>query len=152
MELFNFSHFTESSFCRSFNTSSTKKSKMSMFMVIRLKDAIIDSIEDTETKKLKLIKISSKINEATLELELPEALCERLDKKDTISIVIDEKPIASGTSAKLYMQGSVFKIDESDGLEVVGTMGGLRLVFALSKATPAKRKTFMSDSFYISLT
>ncbi len=125
---------------------------VSIFMVIRLKDAIIDSIEDTETKNLKLIKISSKITGATLELELPEALCERLDKKDTVSIVIDEKPITTSTSTKLYMQGSVFKIDESDGLEVVGTMGGLRLIFALSKVTPAKKKTFMSDSFYISLT
>jgi hypothetical protein len=43
-------------------------------------------------------------------------------------------------------------MDENDGLEVVGTMGGLRLVFTLGKVTPAKKKTFMSDSFFISLT
>ncbi|MHA1910030.1 MAG: hypothetical protein ACW98Y_22245 [Candidatus Thorarchaeota archaeon] len=59
-------------------------------MVIRLKDATIDSIEGTETKNLKLVKISSKVAGATLELELPEALCERIDKSNTISVVIDE--------------------------------------------------------------
>jgi hypothetical protein len=118
-------------------------------MVIRLKDAIIDSIDDTETKKLKLIKVTSKIDGATLELEIPEALCERLAKNDNIVIIIDEKPITKGSNAKVYMQGTVFKMDEENGFRIVGTMGGLRLLFTIDKLTPTKKRTFMGDSFYI---
>ena len=43
-------------------------------MVIRLTNAVIDSVEETETRRLKLLKVSSKGNGAILSLELPPVL------------------------------------------------------------------------------
>ena len=69
-------------------------------MVIRLKDAVIDSVDDTETRRLKLLKVSSKSEGATFTLELPDALCDALSTNDSISVVIDSKPIPKGEQAK----------------------------------------------------
>lgn len=120
-------------------------------MVIRFKDTNIDSIEDTETRRLKIIKISSKGEGVTLSLELPEALCGALAVGDTVGITIDSKPIPTGESSKIYVEGNVFKRLEKEGLEVVGSIGGLRLVLNLVKSTPSQNSTFDSEKFYMTL-
>jgi hypothetical protein len=118
-------------------------------MVIRLKDAIIDSIEETETRRLKLLRVSSKKNGATLSLELPDALCDTLKPNDSVTVIIDSKPIAKGEQAKLYVESIVFKKSEKNGIEVFGSVGGLRLIFSLGKATPAQSNVFNSGKFFL---
>jgi hypothetical protein len=120
-------------------------------MTIRFKDTTIDAVEDAETRRLKILKISSKTEGVTLTLELPEALCGTLSVGNNIGVVIDSKPIASGESSKLYVEGSVFKKLDREGFEVVGSVGGLRLVLSIAKATPSQISTFDSEKFYMTL-
>jgi hypothetical protein len=120
-------------------------------MVIRLKTAVIDSVEETETRRLKLLKVSSKGDGATLTLELPDALCDTLNANDSITVVIDSKPITKGEQAKLYVESSVFKKLEKNGLEVIGSVGGLRLVFTLGKATASQSNIFNSEKFFLAI-
>ncbi|MFX1415292.1 MAG: hypothetical protein ACFFC0_00710 [Promethearchaeota archaeon] len=120
-------------------------------MVVRLKNTIIESIEDTETRKLKVLNMVSKEEGARVVLELPEVLCDTMNPQDEVTIVIDSKPIARGPSAKLYAEGKVFRIKEDAGLEVVGAIGGLRLVLTISKPAASQRKTFDSDKFLLAI-
>jgi hypothetical protein len=120
-------------------------------MVIKLKDMVIDSVEDTETRRLKILKISSKAEGVTLILELPDALCGTLSAGNNVSIIIDSKPVAAGEPLKLYVEGNVFKKTSKEGLEVVGSIGGLRMVLSLLKATPSQISTFDSEKFYLTL-
>lgn len=120
-------------------------------MVIRLKDVVIESVEDTETRRLKIIKMSSKTDGATITLELPEALSGTLSLGETVNVVIDSKEISKGEDSKLYVEGSLFKKTENDGLEIIGSIGGLRLVLAIAKVTPVQTKTFDSSKFYVSI-
>jgi len=120
-------------------------------MVIRLKTAVIESVEETETRRLKLLKVSSKSEGATLTLELPDALCDTLNTNDSITVVIDSKPIIKGEQAKLYVESSVFKKNEKNGLEVIGSVGGLRLVFTLGKSTPSQSSIFNSEKFFLAI-
>ncbi|MFX1482616.1 MAG: hypothetical protein ACFFCP_05430 [Promethearchaeota archaeon] len=121
-------------------------------MVIRLKDAVIESIEETETRRLKILKVSSKGDGAALTLELPDALCDTLNMNDKITIVIDSKPIQKGEQAKLYVEGSVFKKVSKDNLEITGSVGGLRLVLSVAKATQSQISAFSSNKFYLAIT
>jgi hypothetical protein len=121
-------------------------------MVIRLKSASIDSIDDTETRRLKRVKVISKSDGATLELELPEALCSQISKSNTIDVMIDSKPIPKGEESKLYMEGEIFKQKDNDEFQVVGSIGGLRLMLTLTSATPAKKKTFDTAQIFITFT
>ncbi len=120
-------------------------------MVVRLKDSKIDSIEETETRRLKLVKLSSKSEGAALTIELPDVLCTGMAANQNVGVVIDSKPISKGNSTKLYVEGTVFKKNDSENLEIVGSIGGLRLILNLSKATPVQIKTFESDRFYLAL-
>ena len=120
-------------------------------MVIRLKDTVIDTIEDTETRRLKIIKISSKSEGANLTLELPEALCESMNAGESVSIVIDSKEIIKGKDSKLYLEGSVFKRSDKEGLEVTGSIGGLKLVVNLAKATASQASSFDGDKFFLAV-
>lgn len=120
-------------------------------MVIRLKDTVIESVDDTETRRLKLIKMTSKTDGATITFELPEALCGTLGVGETVSVVIDSKEIVKGQDSKLYVDGSIFKKSGSDDLEIIGSIGGLRLVLTLAKATPSQIKTFDSDRFFMAI-
>jgi len=120
-------------------------------MVIRLKNATIDAIEDTETKRLKLLRIVSKAEGAKLTLELPEALCEKMNVRDDIVVIVDSKPIARGDKSKLYAEGDIFKIEGNGNLEMVGAIGGLKVVLTLANPTPAKKKMFAADRFYLML-
>ena len=120
-------------------------------MVIRLKDAVIDSVDETETRRLKLLKVSSKSEGATFTLELPDALCDTLHTSDSISVVIDSKPIPKGEQARLYVEGNVFKKNLKEDLEVVGSVGGLRLILSLVKPTPSQSGTFSSDKFFLAI-
>ncbi len=120
-------------------------------MPVRIKDAVINSIETTETKKLKVLKMVSKTEGATLTIELPDALCDPFNVKDSIAVTIGSEEIARGEKAKLYAEGTVFKMNEVEGLEVVGTIGGLRFVLNLSSPKPTQRKTFDSEKFFLSL-
>ena len=120
-------------------------------MVIRLKTAVIDSVEETETRRLKILKVSSKSDGATLTLELPDALCDTLNTNDSITVVIDSKPITKGEQAKLYVESSVFKKLEKNGLEVIGSVGGLRLVLTLGKVTPSQSNIFNSEKFFLAI-
>lgn len=120
-------------------------------MVVRLKGSRIDSIEETETRRLRLLKMSSRSGGATLSVELPDVLCAAMSADQVVDLVIDSKPISKGDSAKLYVEGTVFKKNEEDGLEIIGSIGGLRLVLNLNKATTAQSKTFDSDKFYMVL-
>ncbi len=120
-------------------------------MVIRLRDTVIESVDDTETRRLKLIKMSSKTDGATITLELPEALSGTLSLGEIVNVVIDSKEIVKGQDSKLYVDGSIFKKSDSDGLEIIGSIGGLRLVLTMAKATPSQIKTFDSDRFYMAI-
>ena len=120
-------------------------------MVIRLKDVVIESVDDTETRRLKLIKMSSKADGATITLELPEALSGTMNSRETVSVIIDSKEIPTGGSSKLYVEGTIFKKSESDGFEIIGSIGGLRLVLTLAKATVSEIKTFDSEKFYMAI-
>ena len=120
-------------------------------MVIRLKDTVIESIDDTETRRLKLIKMSSKTDGATITLELPEALSGTMSSGETVNIVIDSKEIVKGKDSKLYVEGSIFKKKVNKTLEIIGSIGGLRLVLVLTKTTPSQIKTFDSVKFYMSI-
>jgi len=117
-------------------------------MPLRLKNAVINSIEETETKRLKLLKIVSKVDGVTTTLELPDALCETMKIKDTIDVVIDSKPILKGPTARLYLEGTVFKVNDDD-FEVVGTFGGLRLTVNISKPKPAQKKIFETEKLFL---
>ncbi|MHA1576356.1 MAG: hypothetical protein ACTSU3_03250 [Candidatus Thorarchaeota archaeon] len=118
-------------------------------MVIRLKDTVIESVDDTETRRLKLIKMTSKTDGAIITLELPEALCGTMSLGETVNVVIDSKEIVKGEDSKLYAEGTIFKKSDDDDLEIIGSIGGLRLVLTLTKATPSQKRTFDSDKFYI---
>ncbi|MHA2423180.1 MAG: hypothetical protein ACXAEF_00185 [Candidatus Thorarchaeota archaeon] len=120
-------------------------------MPVKIKDATINSIEDTETKKLKILKMVSKTEGASLTIELPDALCDPFAVKDIVAVSIGSEELTRGEKSKLYAEGTVFKMNESDGLEVVGTIGGLRFVLNLSSPKPAQRKTFDSEKFFLSL-
>ena len=120
-------------------------------MPIKIKGATIDSIEDTETKRLRLIKLSSKADGASITLELPEALCDTMKVKDTVDFVVDDSPILKGETAKLYAEGTIFKSNLEDSLEVIGTIGGLRLTIKIAKPKPTQKKTFETDRFYMTL-
>ncbi len=121
-------------------------------MAIRIKGAKIESIEDTETKRLRVIKINSKPEGLILTLEVPEALCTKIEGKRTLDLVIDSKPIVGGEKALLYMEGKVFKKSDEKEFEAVATMGGLRLVVTLKQITPAKKKTFDMETIFLTLT
>lgn len=121
-------------------------------MVVRIKGGIIDQIEDTETKHLKLLRMSSQPEKTTLILELPEALCSVFKSQDAVDIKIDSKPMLKGEKAKLYVEGAVFRIIDNSEMEVTGTMGGLRFTISIGNPTPAKRKTFESDRLFIIIT
>jgi hypothetical protein len=118
-------------------------------MVVRIKGGTIDQIEDTETKRLKFLRISSPRKKIMLTLELPEALCSVFKSQDVVNIKIDSKPISKGEKAQLYLEGKVFRIIDNDELEVTGTLGGLRLTISIGNPTPAKRKTFESDRLFL---
>jgi hypothetical protein len=120
-------------------------------MPVKIKEATINSIEATETKKLKVLKITSKTEGASMTIELPDALCDPFSVKDSVAIIIDSEEITRGEKAKLYTEGTVFKMNESDGLEVVGTIGGLRFVLNLTSPKPTQRKTFDSEKVFVSL-
>jgi hypothetical protein len=121
-------------------------------MVIRLKDANIDSIDDTETRRLKKIRVASKTDGVTLELELPEALCSQISKSDTINVIIDSKPIPKGEESKLYLEGETFKQKDNDEFQIIGSIGGLHMMLTLANATPAKKKTFDTAQIFITFT
>jgi len=118
-------------------------------MVIRIKDAVIESVDDTETRRLKLIKMTSKTDGAAITLELPEALSGTLCLGEIVNIVIDSKEIVKGEDSRLYVDGTIFKKSDNDGLEIIGSIGGLRLVLTMAKATPSQIKTFDSAKFYM---
>lgn len=120
-------------------------------MVVRLKSTIIESIEDTETKRLKIVKLVSKDDGAQVTMELPEVLCDTMSPRDEVTVIVDSKPIPRGDAARLYAEGKVFRIKEEDGVEVTGTVGGLRITLSLSKPTAAQLKTFDSDKFLIAV-
>ncbi len=120
-------------------------------MSVRIKDAIISSIDDAETKKLKVLKITSKLESATLTLELPDALCDPFNVKDSVVVTISSEPIPRGENAKLYAEGTVFKINEMENFEVVATIGGLRLEFEIPSPKPTQRKAFDSERIFIAL-
>ncbi len=121
-------------------------------MPLRIKDATITSIEDTETKRLRILKAVSKEEGVSLSLEVPEALSDPFHVKDVLDIIIDSDEIAKGDKAKLYAEGTVFKVNESaSDLSVVATFGGLRLVLEIASPKPAQRKTFDSEKIFLTL-
>ncbi|MFX1262029.1 MAG: hypothetical protein ACFFAZ_08080 [Promethearchaeota archaeon] len=120
-------------------------------MVVRLKNATVDSIEDTETKRLKVVRMIAKEEGARISLELPEALSGTIKPRDEVTVIFDSKPIARGNNAKLYAEGKVFRIRNENGIEVTGTIGGLRMTLDLSNPTAAQRKTFDQKRFLMAI-
>lgn len=120
-------------------------------MVVRLKDTVIESIKDTETRRLKLLSILSKSEGASITLELPDALSSTLGVNESVTVTLDSQPILKGESARLYVEGTVFRKSTDDGLEVIGSIGGLRLVLNLAKATASQVSTFNEEKFYMTL-
>ncbi len=116
-----------------------------------MKKATVESIEDTETKRLKVVKVIAKEEGVRISLELPEVLSSTLNPRDEITVIIDSKPIARGNSAKLYAEGKVFRIRDENGVEITSTIGGLRMTLDLSSPTAAQRKTFDQNRFLIAI-
>lgn len=117
-------------------------------MVVRLRDTVIESIEDTDTKRLKLLRIVSKKEGATITLELPDVLCETLNTSDSVAVTIDSKALTKGEKSKLYMEGKVFRTGGETDLNVVATAGGLRLTVIIADPTAAQRSTFDADRLF----
>ncbi len=120
-------------------------------MPVKLKDVTIESITQTEAKKMKLVKAVCKRAGMTLSLELPEVLSNRMNINETIEVHIDKKPIAMGEKARVYGEGIIFKIRREGPFELVATVGGLRFVFTASELTESERNTFENDRFYFAL-
>lgn len=120
-------------------------------MPLRVKDTTIASIEETETKKMKILKMTSKVEEMNLSLELPEALSEPFHAKDNVVVTIDSKEIARGEKTKLYLEGTVFRMSEESGLSVIAGFGGLRLVLDMTSPKPTQRKIFDSGKIFLTL-
>jgi hypothetical protein len=118
---------------------------------LRIKDAVITSIEDAETKRLKILKMSSKEMGANLTLEVPRVLSDPFTVKEGVSIVIDSDEITKGEKSSFYAEGTIFKIDDSENLSVVATFGGLRFVLELSSPKPSQRKIFDSEKIFLTL-
>ena len=95
--------------------------------------------------------MSSKTAGATVTLELPEALSGTIGLGETVNITIDSKEIVKGEASRLYVEGTIFKKTNSDNLEIIGSIGGLRLVLSLAKTTPTQMKTFESEKFYMAI-
>ncbi len=121
-------------------------------MTVRIKGVKINSIDETETKRLKLIKIESKDDGISMLLELPDVLCEMFKVKDEVDVVIDSDEITKGEKARFYAEGSLFKMNEEKGLEVVGTIGGLKLILNIADPKPSQKKTFDEEKFFIMVT
>jgi hypothetical protein len=138
-----------------FNSKHISPSQTSLLgvlnMVVRIKEAVIETIEDTDTRRLKLLRIVSKATGEILVIELPEALCSDFSVRGTVNIVFDSKPIATGAKSKLYAEGIVYKIIDDKDFEVIGTIGGLRFVLTMPKTTPAKKKTFETGDVFLAL-
>ncbi len=120
-------------------------------MPLRVKDAMITDIENTETKKLRVLRMTSKEEGIALSIELPEALCGPFHVKDMVSVIIDSEELTKGEGAKLYAEGTVFKIDDSSGLSVTITFGGLRLMLTLPSPKPSHRKIFDSKNIFLAI-
>ncbi|MBD3405586.1 MAG: hypothetical protein GF411_05565 [Candidatus Lokiarchaeota archaeon] len=123
----------------------------SLKMAIRLNSSIVETIEDTETKKLKLIKIRDKEVDASIELELPKALSDTFQIKEEVSVVIDSEEIPKGESARLYGEGTIFKMKHEEPFEVVATLGGLRLIIEITKPKKSQTKAFEKHNFFIAI-
>jgi hypothetical protein len=113
-------------------------------MPLRIKDTTIVSIEETETKKMKILRMASKAEEMNLSLEVPEALSEPFHVKDNVIVTIDSEEISRGEKTKLYLEGTIFRINETSGLSVVAGFGGLRLVLDMASPKPTQSKIFSS--------
>ncbi|NHI83232.1 MAG: hypothetical protein EAX81_02865 [Candidatus Thorarchaeota archaeon] len=117
-------------------------------MVVRLKNTVIESIEDADTKRLKLIHIVSKDEGAAITLELPEALCETLNTNDSVTVTLDSKALTKGENSRLYMEARVFRTDGEDELNVIAAAGGLRLTLLMNKPTTVQKATFDADKLF----
>ena len=91
----------------------------------------------------------SKTDGVSMLLELPDVLSEMFKVKDNLDIVIDSDEITKGPESKFYAEGSLFKKNEEKGLEVVGTIGGLKLMLTITDPKPSQKKTFESEKFYL---
>ncbi|TFF87040.1 hypothetical protein EU519_00325 [Candidatus Thorarchaeota archaeon] len=120
-------------------------------MAIRIKESKLDAIEETETKGLMMLTITEKSEGLKLALELPEALATQFSAKEKIDVVIDDSPISNGDEARFYAEGNVFKARLDEEVDVVGTLGGLRLVVEMDKVTAAKERIFTADRIYLAL-
>ncbi len=120
-------------------------------MAIRIKGSKLDSIEETETKGLMMLSITEKSEGLEMTLEVPEALANQFDAKENLDIVIDDSPISNGDEAKFYAEGNVFKARLEEGIQAVGTFGGLRLVLEMEKVTAAKKRIFTGNRIYIAI-
>lgn len=120
-------------------------------MVIRLKGARIDAIEETDTRRLMNIKISSKEAGFSMTMDLPDALSSSFQPKENVDVIIDSSPIPQGEKARLHMESQIFRVKSRENIEVIGSIGGLRVEILLKKPTPAKKKAFESDKFYLAI-
>jgi len=121
-------------------------------LAIQIKNVTIEDVENSETKRVKQLRAVSKAHGFSLTMDLPEVLCSGFAPKQEITVLIDNSPISRGDGAQLYVQGRVFKVStDTDKLEVVGTVGGLRTTMTISKPTPAKKRVFSEGVFYMAL-
>lgn len=120
-------------------------------MVIRIKGANIDTVEETDTRRLMSVKISSKEAGFSMTMDLPDALSSSFQPKDSVDVIIDSEPISQGERARLHVESQIFKIKSGENMEIIGSVGGLRIEIILKKTTPARKKTFESEKFYLAM-
>ncbi len=120
-------------------------------MVVILKDVTVESINETEVKKLKIIRGVSNSVGVRFSLELPEVFSSRLRVGENIEIHIDKAPIPAGDRAKIHGEGTVFRIKGENPFELIATVGGLRLILTAPQFTESERSTFEGGRFYFAL-
>ena len=120
-------------------------------MVVKLENAKIESMEETETKNLRLLEISSREGKAKLTLELPEVLCETLDSEEPVDVHFSPRETKRGSQSSIYAKGTIFKMKGNEDLRVVGSIGGLRMVLSIKGASSTERRSFESEEFYIAI-
>ncbi len=120
-------------------------------MVIRLKGAKINAIEETDTRRLMNVKISSKESGFSMTMDLPDALSSSFRPKESVDVIIDSNPISQGEKARLHVESKIFRVKSGENIEVVGSVGGLRVEIMIIKPTPAKKRAFESDKFYLAI-
>ncbi len=113
--------------------------------------AVVESIDETETRRLKRIKIVSRDGGMTVLMELPEALCESIGENQEIEVTIETDGSADAEGTRLYVRGTVFRRKGTHTNEIVGSVGGLRVILIFAEPIPFMTEILEKGVFYLAI-